>query len=150
MFSINTSIVSGVAISTIDGEEKILLLKRAEKGFWCHVAGSIESEEFAWQAIIREFFEETAIEVIDLFSAETSEQFYDAATDQYAIIPCFVVICEPNQRIVLNDEHTDYKWCSLSQALEMVPYPGQKKLYQHVWKYFIDGTPSDLMKVKTN
>ena len=148
MFSINTSVVSGVAISKIKGEKKILLLKRAEEGFWCHVAGGIEADEFAWQAIIREFFEETGIAINELFSAETTEQFYDASKNQYMIIPSFVVICDPNQAVRLNNEHTDYQWCSLPEALEMVPYPGQKNLYLHVWKYFIDSAPSDHMKIK--
>ena len=148
MFSINTSVVSGVAISEMDGEWRILLLKRTKEEFWCHVAGSIESGELAWQAIIREFVEETAIKINKLYSAETSEQFYDALKDQYMIIPSFVVICNPNQKIELNSEHTEFRWCSLSEALELVPYPGQKELYLHVWKYFVENHPSDLMKVK--
>ena len=147
MFSINTSVVSGVAISEIGGEKKILLLKRATEGFWCHVAGGIESDEFAWQAIIREFFEETGIAIKEIFNAETSEQFYDASKDQYMIIPSFVVICEPDQAVKLNNEHTEFRWCSLPEALKMVPYPGQKNLYLHVWKYFIDSTPSGHMKI---
>ena len=147
MFSINTSVVSGVAISEINGEKKILLLKRTTEKFWCHVAGGIETDEFAWQAIIREFFEETGIAVKELFSAETTEQFYDASKDQYMIVPSFVVICEPNQTVKLNNEHTDFLWCSLSEALKLVPYPGQKNLYLHVWKYFIDSAPSDYMNI---
>jgi len=121
MFSISTSVVSGVAISEIDSEWKLLLLKRTKEEFWCHVAGSIESGELAWQAIIREFFEETAIEIRKLYYAETSEQFYDGPKDQYMIIPSFVVICKPNQKIEINSEHTEFRWCSLPEALELVP-----------------------------
>ena len=46
MIPINNSIVSGVAISEIDGETKMLLMKRVKGGFWCHVAGSMEEGEF--------------------------------------------------------------------------------------------------------
>jgi dATP pyrophosphohydrolase len=55
MIPLNTSIVSGVALSKIDGEVKILLMKRVKGGFWCHVAGSIEEDETGIDAIIREF-----------------------------------------------------------------------------------------------
>lgn len=61
MFSINTSVVSGVVISTVGGAPKILLLKRAKEGFWCHVVGKIEPNETAWQAIMREVAEEAGI-----------------------------------------------------------------------------------------
>jgi len=148
MFSINTSVVSGVALSEINNEIKILLLKRTEEKFWCHVAGKIEAGEFAWQAIIREFHEETGIVVSELFTGEYSEQFYEAGKDQFSIIPSFIVVCKPNQEVELNDEHTDYQWCSLSEAIELVPYPGQKELYLYVWKYFVNSNPSDLLKVK--
>ncbi|MFL7052984.1 NUDIX domain-containing protein, partial [Vibrio cyclitrophicus] len=63
MIPLNTSIVSGVAISEIDGQMKMLLMKRVKGEFWCHVAGSIEAGETGWQAIVREFEEETQIKV---------------------------------------------------------------------------------------
>ena len=78
MIPVNTSVVSGVAISNIEGHPKILLLKRTQERFWCHVAGKIEGQETAWQAIVREFYEETQITVSRLYNAEYLEQFYEA------------------------------------------------------------------------
>ncbi|ELV8627360.1 NUDIX domain-containing protein, partial [Vibrio cidicii] len=66
MIPIKTSVVSGVALSQIDGVTKMLLMKRVKGGYWCHVAGTIERNETGWQAIIREFREETQIEVTSL------------------------------------------------------------------------------------
>ena len=42
MIPVNTSVVSGVALSEFDGETKILMIKRVNGGFWCHVAGKID------------------------------------------------------------------------------------------------------------
>ena len=63
MIPIRSIIVSGVLLSEIEGELKILLMKRVKGGFWCHVAGKIEENETAPQAILREIGEETAIQV---------------------------------------------------------------------------------------
>jgi dATP pyrophosphohydrolase len=138
MIPLNTSIVSGVALSKIDGEEKILLMKRVKGGFWCHVAGSIEEEETGIDAIIREFKEETQIEVSNLFNAQFLEQFYEASVNVIQLIPVFVVMCPPEQEVVLNEEHTEYKWCSLEEALELAPFPNQHAVFKHVWSYFVE------------
>ena len=148
MIPVNTSVVSGVALSEIDGETKILMMKRAKEGFWCHVAGKIENNEKGWEAIIREFREETKIEVSDLYNAEYLEQFYEAEKNRIMIIPVFVILCPPNQEVLLNEEHTEFKWCSLSEAKALAPFPNQKRLYSHIWEYFVNDKPSVLMAIK--
>ncbi len=147
MIPLNTSIVSGVALSKIDGEEKILLMKRVKGGFWCHVAGSIEEEETGIDAIVREFKEETQIEVSNLFNAQFLEQFYEASVNVIQLIPVFVVMCPPEQEVVLNEEHTEYKWCSLKEALELAPFPNQHAVFKHVWSYFVEKPVNVLYRV---
>jgi dATP pyrophosphohydrolase len=139
--------VSGVALSKIDGEEKILLMKRVKGGFWCHVAGSIEEEETGIDAIVREFKEETQIEVSNLFNAQFLEQFYEASVNVIQLIPVFVVMCPPEQEVVLNEEHTEYKWCSLEEALELAPFPNQHAVFKHVWSYFVEKPVNALYRV---
>ncbi|PMO58447.1 DNA mismatch repair protein MutT [Vibrio breoganii] len=148
MIPVNTSIVSGVALSKIDGETKMLLMKRVKGSFWCHVAGSIENDETAVEAIIREFDEETQIQVTDLFNAQFLEQFFEASVNVIELIPVFVVLCSANQEVELNDEHTEYKWCSLSEALDLAPFPNQHAVYQHVWSYFVDKPINPLYRVE--
>lgn len=148
MIPINTSVVSGVAISDIDGVPKILMMKRANEGFWCHVAGKIEEDEKAWQAIVREFREETEISVGQLYSAEYTEQFYEPQKNRIMIIPVFVVKCPPNQPVILNEEHTDFRWCSYEEAIALASFPNQKNLYAHVWKFFVEKEPTIFMAVQ--
>ena len=147
MIPIRLLVVSGVALSKINGEIKILLMKRNKGGFWCHVAGKVEVGEKAWQAIIREFYEETAIDVKQLYSADYLEQFYEAMLNVIEMIPVFVVYCEENQKIILNEEHSEYIWCSLDEALEKVVFGGQKKLYQYIWDNFVKRQAVELLKI---
>ncbi len=147
MIPLNSSVVSGVALSIIDGETKMLLMKRVKGGFWCHVAGSIEDGETGWQAIVREFYEETQIEVKELYNAQCFEQFYEANLNVIEIIPVFAVQCPPNQEVTLNSEHTEYRWCSLNEAKALVSFPGQRDVYDHIWANFVLNEPPLLLKV---
>ncbi|PSW54021.1 NUDIX hydrolase [Photobacterium leiognathi] len=147
MIPIDSSIVAGVALSEIDGVMKMLLMKRVKGGYWCHVGGSIEGEETAWQAIVREFYEETQINVVDLYNAQYLQQFFEANVNVLQIIPVFVVICLPNQAVVLNHEHTDYQWCTLEEAKALTPFPNQHRVFDHVWAYFVDKPIDPLFKV---
>lgn len=59
MIPIRSIAVSAVLLSEIEGELKILMMKRVKGNFWCHVVGKLEGNETAWQAILREIDEET-------------------------------------------------------------------------------------------
>lgn len=137
MIPIQASHVSGVAISQIGGIPKMLLLKRVKGGYWCHVGGEIEAGELGWQTILRELNEETQIENVELHTADYLEQFYEARKNRIMVIPCFVMFCEPNQSVVLNCEHTEYRWCTLDEAKQLAPFVNQHQLYEHVWANFV-------------
>ncbi|OBR44082.1 MULTISPECIES: NUDIX hydrolase [Aeromonas] len=147
MIPIRCKTVSGVALSTIDGETKLLVMKRVKGGFWCHVAGTVEAGETGWQTIIREFDEETGIRVCELYTAHYLEQFYESVSNTVEVVPVFVVYCPPNQVVTLNHEHTEYRWCTLAEAKALVSFPGQQALYDHLWHYFVENSPSALMRV---
>lgn len=142
--------VAGIALANIDGVEKTLLLKRAGEGYWCHVAGKVESGETAWQAMIREFREETGVEVKELYSADYIAQFYEVAHNCIRIVPVFVIILPASVGIRLNREHTDYQWCTLKEAKALTPFPNQWAVYDHVWLNFVEQVPSELLRVKTS
>lgn len=122
-------------------------MKRVKGGFWCHVAGTAEAEETGWQTIVREFREETGIRVCELYTAHYLEQFYESASNTVEVVPVFVVYCPPNQVVTLNDKHTEYRWCTLAEAKALVSFPGQQALYDHLWHYFVENSPSALMRV---
>lgn len=147
MIPIRSIVVSSVLLSKIDGEFKILLMKRVKGDFWCHVAGKVEANETASQAILREIREETHIQPQHLFSADYIEQFYEASLNVIEMIPAFVGFCSENQTVILNDEHTEYRWCSLPEAKTLVVFSNQRKLYDFVWENFVEHEPVSLLKI---
>lgn len=150
MLPIRSIIVSAVLLSEIDGQLKILLMKRVKGQFWSHIAGKIEQAETASQAAVREIREETGIQVQQLYSADYLEQFYEASANVIELIPVFAAYCAKDQAVVLNDEHTEYGWFSLEEAVERAEFGGQRLLYQYLWDNFVQRQPSDLLKININ
>lgn len=147
MIPIRSAVVSAVLLSEIEGEPKLLLMKHVKGDFWCHVAGKLEIGETAGQAILREIQEETAIQVQQLFSADYLEKFYEPSLNVIELIPAFVGFCNENQAVLLNHEHRQYQWCSLSEAKALVIFSNQKKLYDFVWENFVLQQPIQQLRI---
>ena len=124
---IRAFLVSLVAIRKTEARHDVLLLKRTQSlvGEWCQVAGSIEEGETAWQAALRELDEETGLKPNALYSADTCEQFYEADRDAITIAPVFVAFIYSGAKVSLNYEHSEYRWVSFDEAIEMVAFGGQ-------------------------
>ena len=63
------------------------------------------------------------------------------------MIPAFVAICQDEQTVVLNKEHTEYRWCSLLEAKALVVFSNQRKLYDFVWENFVENKPEPLLQI---
>ncbi|MGX4686101.1 NUDIX domain-containing protein [Vagococcus sp. JNUCC 83] len=75
-------VVAGV-LGVVTNEGNILLVKRADNGFWGLPAGSIELYESPYKAMCRELFEETGlkttekdIELLNVFGGKTHTYTY--------------------------------------------------------------------------
>ena len=148
MIPIRSVIVSAVLLAEIEGEIKMLMMKRVKGNFWCHIAGKIEADETGSQAILREIKEETGIQPQQLFSADYLEQFYEPSLNVIEIIPAFVAFCATNQTVILNDEHREYRWCSVSEAKVLAPFSNQRKLYDFVWENFVLQQAEAMLEIK--
>ena len=148
MIPIRSVIVSAVLLAEIEGEIKMLMMKRVKGNFWCHIAGKIEADETGSQAILREIKEETGIQPQQLFSADYLEQFYEPSLNVIEIIPAFVAFCATNQTVILNDEHREYRWCSVSEAKELAVFSNQRKLYDFVWENFVLQQAEAMLEIK--
>lgn len=144
-----TNLVSGAVISVQNNKVMMLMLKRFYDNYWCNVAGKIEPGEKATSAFLRELSEETQLIATELYNADYLQQFYYPKTDQIFVATGFVAFCDGTQDIRLNHEHTDYRWCTLEDALALAPFPNQHKFYKHVWRNFIDTQPSSLLKINS-
>lgn len=150
MIPLSPEAASCVVIQKADNDRtRLLLVKRSENdgGYWSHVGGGVESGETAVQTIVRELKEETGLVPDRLYNAEFVEQFYQVDKNRILIMPAFVAFVSHGVKVVLNNEHTDYNWCSLPQALERVPFHGQRQLYNHVWRLFVDQSAPSWLRI---
>jgi dATP pyrophosphohydrolase len=147
---IRAFLASLVAIRKTEGRHEVLLLKRTQTlvGEWCQVAGSIEEGETAWQAAIRELDEETGLKPNALYSADTCEQFYEADRDAITIAPVFVAFINPAEKVSLNHEHSEYRWVSFDEAIDMVAFGGQRRVLNWIEDEFVKRSPSKHLLIK--
>mgnify|MGYP001162179849 FL=1 len=107
-----------------------LILKRADtkiyEHLWQGVAGKIEKNEKSWQAAIRELKEETGLKPQKIFIADHVSKFYEAHQDRINFVPVFGIEVN-NDKVILSDEHCDYKWVNFETATSHLVWNGQKK-----------------------
>ncbi len=142
---ISCSVASAVVLEDSASSPRMLLLKRAKSHLrdeWCHVAGGIESGETAWQAALREIREETGLRIMRLYSADYTEQFYEASKNQVTIVPAFVAYAAAGQAVRLNAEHSGYRWVTFHEARNLVTFGGQRRLYEEIEREFVLRAPS--------
>lgn len=144
---VRTTAVAVITIATMAGEPKVLMLKRTKDHFWSYVSGSIEANETAIEAIVREIQEETTAAVEQLYAADYLVQFYDIKHNCIMLVPAFVAYLPSEQSIKINNEHTAYQWCSLTEAKSLAAFPNQRALLEHVWLNFVDNSPSKYLKI---
>ena len=142
--------IAVVLLKKINGSYNVLLMKRATrilKDMWCYIGGSLEQGEKAWEAAIREIKEETGITNVTLYSSNTFDQIYSPLDNYIYIAPVFVGFIEENQDVVLNNEHSEYKWLSFDEARELVTLPGNEEVLTFIEKYFVKNTPTEWLRI---
>jgi len=141
---IRAFISSLIALREGEAGIDVLLLKRAETlvGEWCQIAGKIEEGETAWQTAVRELAEETALSPERLYSADICEQFYEADRDAITLAPVFVAYVGKDAQVTLNQEHSDFRWVSFDDAIELVAFGGQRRILRWIQEEFIQRQPS--------
>ncbi|MDX8350330.1 NUDIX domain-containing protein [Cognatiyoonia sp. IB215446] len=141
--------VSLVILREVAGEAEVLLLQRSATlmGEWCQITGTIEAEETAWQAALREMREETGLTPLRFYSADICEQFYEPHRNAITLVPVFVAFVDYDVEIVLNPEHSGYKWVSLDWAEDMVAFGGQRRVLRHVKQEFVVRDPNEALRI---
>ena len=79
-------------------------------GIWSIVYGGIKSGETAVEAALRELREETGLKPAAFHQVEFLEMFYHRGRDRVNVLPVFAAAAPRNHKVVLNDEHTDFRW----------------------------------------
>lgn len=125
----------------VKNEIEFLIFRRSSNkiyaGQWRMIGGKVKPDESSWQAGLRELKEETGINP-DLFWAVPSvNQFYEHKTDTVHSIPAFAARMASGTDIVLNEEHTEFKWISAVNVDHFIKWPEQRRLIRLIEKLLI-------------
>lgn len=144
------AVVVYVLRKTAGGHETLLLKRNKGDGLdahWLHIAGKVEDGETGWQAALRELREETGLSPLSFYNANYCEQFYSAQSDSVHILPLFVAFVSADREVVLNAEHSAFRWARVHQAMDLLPFANQKACLAHIVRYFVETTPPDYLKI---
>ena len=111
-------------------EPRYLLLQRSTgqlyEGLWQGVTGKIRPGEQAWQAAIRELWEEAALRPLKMWTVDQVNFYYEAAHDRMNSIPVFGVELAPGE-VTLSPEHQAYRWCPVEEAADLLLWDQQRQ-----------------------
>ncbi len=115
-----------------EGEPRFLLFLRSSAKIYAHqwrmVGGKVKEGEAYWEAALRELKEETSVTPKAFWTIPSVNTFYEAKSDQIHQIPAFAAEFDPDDKPVLNEEHTEYRWISVEELDSYLSWPEQKRL----------------------
>lgn len=119
---------------------EFLLLKRSRNdsypNIWQMVSGAIKKNESAVNAAIREVKEETGLNANKLYVIPKVNSLYYHKKDKIILIPVFACKVNFNSKVVISNEHSDFKWVSFSQAKKMLTWKQQRESLQIFYYYW--------------
>ncbi len=137
-----STMIEAHIIREIDRRFEFLLLKRAENqfypGLWQMVTGKIIPTEKAFETALREIKEETGLIPLQLWIAPTINSFYEPKDEYICLLPVFVAKVDAGSKIIISDEHTEYKWLEKDKAKELLAWPGQREAVDIIEDYLIN------------
>ena len=135
MADVTVRVVDCYVYRQTDDGLKFLLMKRnlnkIYENLWQGVAGKIEDGETAPEAAIRELKEETGLDPVKVFVADHISRFYEVHGDRINLVPVFGIEVNSDE-VILSEEHIDFKWVTIEEALNTLVWNGQKKGIQTV------------------
>lgn len=121
----------------VNEDNEILLLKGSKndpqfkKSFWYVITGECEEYDLSKEATVkREIKEETGLTKInDIIYLNWVLKYFSLGTEctEYVYIT-FV----KKERVKLNEENTNYKWCNIKEFIEKVHWYGDKQELSNV------------------
>jgi 8-oxo-dGTP pyrophosphatase MutT (NUDIX family) len=117
----------GAAILVVDGQNRLLLMKRSDSGCWGPPGGATEPGEYVEQAARRETLEETSLEVgeMSLFGVFSGPELYYKYPNGDEVYNVTIVHLARDWRgkVELNHEHTEFRWFAADEIPENISPP---------------------------
>ncbi len=135
--------VVGVIVNVIKKQlagSKILFLCRSGgryEGQWWPVGGTCEPGENPLETALRELKEETNLIPMRLYRLGKDVPH----SNQVSKLKGYVAYVDADAKVLLNYEHSDFKWVSVEQAIDMVP-DQVHAFMQYLESHFIMGSPA--------
>lgn len=121
---------------------EFLLLKRAKdqiySAVWQMVSGKIKENEKAFETSLRELREETNLTPLKMWIAPKVNSFYSSQSDSICLIPVFAVQVKKDSKVIISDEHSEYKWVTSDEAKRLLAWDGQRKAVDLIEEYFLN------------
>ena len=107
-----------------DIESAEFLLLRNRRGYWGFPQGHKERGESEIQTLIREVREETGIKALDIHSyiGKINYSFFKGNGMKSDKEVTFYFATTPTREVKISNEHADFRWVTLSDALNMLDH----------------------------
>lgn len=123
------------------GPEFLVLLRSPERhGYWNLVAGGVEEGEAPTMAARRELDEESGLAQPIRFESLPLELVYVRPEGSKVTMHAFLAEAPSGWEPVLNEEHVEYRWCSLADADALLAYPEPREAVRCVARLLEVGT----------
>ena len=104
------------------GQPRYLLLHRTKDekiypNLWQFITGSIEENEKAADAAVRELSEETGLKPKSIWVVPYVLSFYNADWDSVNLCPFFAAEIQDSRSVQISDEHDDFGWFTYDEAI---------------------------------
>ncbi len=133
---ISTDIIEKAII--LKGEGKMLLLRRSKTDTrrplqWDLPGGLCEEGETLEEGVLREIVEETGLKVTGLRPIYTKSEIREWKTNKKnAVFIFYKAYVVSDKEVVVSDEHDEFRWLSLKDALELLDYYLHKDLLNYI------------------
>ena len=139
--NITSNLIEAHIFRETENSIEFLLLKRAEDqiypAVWQMVSGKIKENEKATETAVRELKEETNLTPLKMWIAPKVNSFYSSQSDSICLIPVFAVQVKKDSKVIISDEHSEYKWVTSAEAKRLLAWDGQRKAVELIEEYFL-------------
>jgi dATP pyrophosphohydrolase len=104
-------------------------------GFWQPVTGGIDEGELPRETVIREIAEEIGIEELLHVSDELERRAWQTDGESEGMDIVHAVEVAQHAEVVLSDEHDDFRWLPLEEAIVFLKFEGNKQSLRTVHQY---------------